>query len=64
MPLEKIFKKILTASTKLASLLTKTASLVLITSDNITKSGKLLEVAHLGLSEFVSLKSNKAEGMP
>ena len=45
-------------------MLTKTASKVLIKSDNITKLVKLLEVAHLGQSEFVSLKSNKAEGMP
>ena len=45
-------------------MLTKTASKVLITSYNITKLGKLLEMAHLGLSEFVSLESNKVEGMP
>jgi len=45
-------------------MLTKAASKVLIISDNITKLGKLLEVAHLGLSEFVSLKSNKAECLP
>ena len=33
-------------------------------SGNFTKLGKLWEMAHLGLSEFVSLESNKAESLP
>ena len=62
-----IYKKSVAASTITARMLKKnqrTPPLVHTKSDNFTKLDKLQDMAHLGLSEFVPRKSNKAEGTP
>ena len=67
MLLNLIHKKSVAASTITARMLKKhqrTPPLVYKKSDNFTKLGKLLEMAHLGQSEFVPRKSNKADGTP
>ena len=65
MLLNLLYKKSVAASTITARMLKKhqrSPPLVYTKSDNFTKLDKLQDMAHLGLSEFVPRKSNKAEG--